>query len=68
MGLVLSNYIFFIYMTQTQIKITCPDCGVEIKQTEGMIIGDILECDECGTEVEILSVEPLQYRELIEEK
>jgi len=56
-------------MTQTQInKIICPDCGVEIKQTEGMMIGDILECGECGTEIEILSIDPLQYRELIEEK
>lgn len=56
-------------MTQTQInKIICPDCGEEIKQIEGMMIGDILECEECGTEIEILSVDPLQYRELMEEK
>ena len=56
-------------MTQTQTnKIICPDCGEEIKQTEGMMIGDIVECDECGTEVEVLSINPLQYRELIEEK
>ncbi len=56
-------------MTQIQIsKIICPDCGEEIKQPENMMIGDILECGECGTEVEILSVNPLQYRELMEEK
>ncbi len=54
-------------MTQTT-KIICPDCETEIKQSEGMMIGDILECDECGTEVEVLSLEPLQYKELIEEK
>ncbi len=33
-----------------------------------MEVGDILECGECGTEVEILSLEPLKYQELIEEK
>lgn len=54
-------------MTQIS-NITCPDCGSEIKSTEGMMIGDILECEECGTEVEILSIDPLKYRELIEEK
>jgi alpha-aminoadipate/glutamate carrier protein LysW len=54
-------------MTQIN-EITCPDCGAEIKQTEGMTVGDILECNDCGTEVEILSIDPLQYRELIEEK
>jgi alpha-aminoadipate carrier protein LysW len=54
-------------MTETN-KIICPDCEAEIKQTEGMMVGDILECEECGTEVEILSIEPLQFRELNEEK
>ncbi len=54
-------------MTQTN-KIICPDCGLEIVQPEGLMIGDIVECGDCGTEVEILSLDPLQYRELIEEK
>lgn len=54
-------------MTQTN-KILCPDCSSEIKLIEGVMIGDILECEECGTEVEILSIDPLEYRELIEEK
>ena len=49
-------------------KIICPDCKNEIKQIEGVLIGDILECEECGTEVEILSLDPLNYKELIEEK
>ncbi len=49
-------------------KIICPDCQKEIPQTDNVLIGDILECQECGTEVEIISLEPLQYRELIEEK
>lgn len=49
-------------------KIICSDCGTEIKKPEGMAVGDILECGECGTEVEILSLEPLKYQELIEEK
>jgi alpha-aminoadipate carrier protein LysW len=56
-----------MFMTQMN-KIICPDCEAEIKQPERLMIGDILECSECGTEVEILSLEPLQYRELIEEK
>lgn len=49
-------------------KVVCPDCGAEIKKNEGMVVGDILECEECGTEVEILSLDPLQYKELVEEK
>lgn len=49
-------------------KIVCPDCGAEIKKTEGLAVGDILECGECGTEVEVLSLNPLKYQELVEEK
>lgn len=48
--------------------ILCPDCGAEILQPEGMAVGDILECSECGTEIEILSLDPLKFSELVEEK
>lgn len=49
-------------------KIICPDCKAEIKNEGQLLVGDILECSECGTEVEILSLEPLKYGELVEEK
>lgn len=55
-------------MNQEENKIVCPDCGAEIVRPEGMLVGDILECSECGTEVEITSIEPLKYQELVEEK
>ena len=49
-------------------KIICPDCQAEIVLKEKCEVGDILECSECGTEVEVLSLEPLKYEELFEEK
>jgi len=49
-------------------NIICPDCQTEIKNEGNLLIGDIVECQECGTEVEITSIEPLTYRELVEEK
>ncbi len=49
-------------------KVICPDCGSEIKAEESLMVGDIVECGECGTEVEILSIKPLKYQELVEEK
>jgi len=54
-------------MTETN-KIVCPDCNSIIVSQEEVLIGDILECSECGTEVEILSISPLLYKELVEEK
>jgi len=49
-------------------KIVCPDCGAKISVTKGTEIGDILECLECGTEVEVVSLSPLKCQELVEEK
>jgi alpha-aminoadipate carrier protein LysW len=51
-----------------QSKIVCPDCQTEIAAVNPLNIGDILECGECGTEIEITSLDPLKFRELIEEK
>ncbi len=49
-------------------KIVCPDCQAEMVGQGKKEVGDILECRECGTEVEILSLDPLKYEELFEEK
>ncbi len=49
-------------------KIVCPDCGEIVAETSERVVGDIVECQECGTELEILSVDPLKYQELLEEK
>ena len=49
-------------------KIVCPDCGAEILSKKGMELGDILECSQCGTEVEVVCLSPLKCEELVEEK
>ncbi len=55
-------------MSENKKKINCPDCeaGIEVKNSTE--VGDILECEECGTEVEVVSLDPLKCEELIEEK
>jgi alpha-aminoadipate carrier protein LysW len=53
---------------QVSQKIICPDCEAEIVATTPWVVGDIVECQECGTEVEIMSLDPLKFRELVEEK
>lgn len=54
----------------------CPDCQMDSPENEpGRIIipvdsevGEVLECPECGAEVEILSLNPPIISLLIEEK
>lgn len=51
-------------MTQ---KIICPDCKKEIKVTK-VEVGDILECQNCATEVEVLDLNPIKIEVIEEEK
>ena len=55
-------------MTDSVMKIVCPDCKQEINKPNEVGVGEILECQMCGTEVEITSLQPLTYREIIETK
>lgn len=54
-------------MTKT---IICPDhiCKKVIIIPDDAGVGDIVECNNCGSEVEILSMNPLQTRLVVEEK
>jgi len=64
------NSLLAIILPHMNVKkgIICPDCNQEVKIENVLGVGDILECQECGTEVEITSIDPIGYRRLIEEK
>ena len=55
-------------MADVSEKVICPDCGFRFVINSETGVGDILECNTCGTEVEILSLIPLKYQVLVEEK
>lgn len=38
---------------------TCPTCGASVA-TEGAEEGEILTCGDCGTELEVLSLDPVE--------
>jgi lysine biosynthesis protein LysW len=47
----------------------CPDCKeIELTIPTDVEVGDIIECDNCGAEVEVISVKPLKLRLILEEK
>ena len=47
--------------------IVCPDCRDFIDGAESEV-GDVLECDNCGCEFEVMSMEPFKVMALSEEK
>ena len=38
---------------------TCPTCGADV-ETSSVEQGEILTCIECGTELEVLSLDPVR--------
>lgn len=52
-------------MTKT---IQCPDCENVIIVPDDAQVGDLVECENCGNEFEIISLSPLQVTMVVEEK
>ncbi len=46
----------------------CPVCDGQVSLPEDVVQGELIECSECGTELEITSVEPLQLQEAPQEE
>jgi len=49
-------------------KVKCPDCQKEIEIQGEVVVGDVLECQNCGTESEIVRSNPIELRIIEEEK
>ncbi len=37
----------------------CPECGADVAFDEAPMAGEIIECEECGVELEVTAVDPL---------
>lgn len=40
-------------------NITCPECAAEISLQDGIKVGQILICPECGVELEVTKLDPV---------
>jgi alpha-aminoadipate carrier protein LysW len=38
----------------------CPECESPITLNKGVKLGDYIECPECGTMLEVISLKPLE--------
>jgi alpha-aminoadipate carrier protein LysW len=43
---------------------SCPECDIELDEVEE---GDVVACEECGTEYEVVGVEPLELARVEDE-
>ena len=43
--------------------VTCPVCEADVEVADDVVVGEILECEDCSTELEIISIIPLVVAE-----
>ena len=46
---------------------TCPDCEADVHVDTDADKGDTISCDECGTELEIVGLDPVEL-DIVEEE
>ena len=46
----------------------CPVCGADIKFGNDTEQGELLTCTECGTELEVISIDPAEVAEAPQEE
>ena len=46
----------------------CPACDFDVMIPEDPIEGELLDCEECGTELEVVALEPIVLVEAPEEE
>lgn len=49
-------------------KAECPVCAAEIELTADVVKGELLECPDCGTELEVAEINPPQLIEAPQEE
>ncbi|MFW9928824.1 MAG: lysine biosynthesis protein LysW [Candidatus Thorarchaeota archaeon] len=49
--------------TVTTLSSECIVCGCILNLNNDVEIGELLECSDCGTELEVISIEPLSFEE-----
>jgi alpha-aminoadipate carrier protein LysW len=54
-------------MSESALKARCPACGSLTGLSKDIVLGEVVWCDHCGAELEIISLEPLAL-ELFEEE
>src|SRR5919202_360843 len=47
---------------------TCPECEAEVQVDEDTDKGDVVECDDCGTALEVVGLDPIELDIAVEEE
>lgn len=48
---------------ESAVSIACPVCEAEVKIAEGTVVGELMDCAECGVELEVTKIDPIEIQE-----
>ena len=46
----------------------CPVCGADVEKAADTVLGELLECSDCGTELEVTNLDPFKVEEAPQEE
>lgn len=49
-------------------KGTCPECDEDVQVDEDTDKGDVVECEACGTQLEVVGLDPIELDVAVEEE
>ena len=49
-------------------KGTCPECGEDVQVDEDTDKGDVVECEACDTQLEVVGLDPIELDVAVEEE
>ena len=47
---------------------TCPECDADVQVDEDTDKGDVVECEDCGTQLEVVGLDPIELDVAVEEE
>lgn len=46
----------------------CPVCGADVRLEDDVVQGELLTCPDCGSELEVITVDPAELAEAPQEE
>jgi alpha-aminoadipate carrier protein LysW len=53
---------------ETMPRGTCPECDADVQVDEDTDKGDVVECDDCGVQLEVVGLDPIELDLAVEEE
>jgi alpha-aminoadipate carrier protein LysW len=42
------------------VAVACPECGADVSLNENVEKGEIIQCGDCGAELEVIKIDPVE--------